>query len=169
MINKVDRVLSAIETVLCGVTCAGMLVVTVMIVIWRYILVSPLSWGEEAARYLMIWFVFWGCALAAKGENHLGVEAFVNMLPRSVKCVALKIMYLITAFIFAVLFMLSVQMFMQYMSTGQVSTILRIPMYIVFSCVPCGLLISTWHYIVHFVAHLHDTPEMLEKEEVDQV
>lgn len=167
MLEKIDRILSAIETVMCGITCAGMLIVTCMIVVWRYVLVSPLPWGEEAARYLMIWFVFWGCALAAKGENHLGVEAFINMLPKAGKCVAIKIMYAIAAFLFGVLFVLSCQMFLQYMSTGQVSTMLRIPMNIVYCCVPLDLLISTWHYIVHFVQHLHDKPE--QAEEVEKV
>ena len=128
---------------------------------------APLPWGEEAARYLMIWFVFWGCALAAKGENHLGVEAFVNMLPAGAKCICVKIMYAMTVIIFEVLFGLSCRMFIQYMGTGQVSTMLRIPMNIVYSCVPCGLLISTWHYIVHFIQHLHDKPES--EKEVEQV
>ncbi|MDD3165413.1 MAG: TRAP transporter small permease [Oscillospiraceae bacterium] len=159
MLDKIDRVLNVIETIVCAIICAGMLIVTCMIVVWRYVLVAPLPWGEEAARYLMIWFVFWGCAMAAKGENHLGVEAFVNTIPKAAKCIALKIMYALTVIIFAILFVLSCRMFTQYLSTGQESTMLRIPMNIVYSCVPCGLFISTWHYLVHFVQHIHDKPE----------
>lgn len=165
MLNKIDRVLDIAETIICGIICVAMLVVTCMIVIWRYILVSSLPWGEEAARYLMCWFVFWGCAMAAKHENHLGVEAFVTMLPRAAKCVAIKIMYAITVVIFAVLFVLSCKMFAHYQSMGQVSTIMRIPMCIVYSCVPCGLFISAWHYLVHFIQHLHDKPEPSEEVE----
>lgn len=48
---------------------------------------------------------------------------------------------------------------------GQVSTIMRIPMCIVYSCVPCGLFISAWHYLVHFIQHLHDKPEPSEEVE----
>ena len=98
-------------------------------------------------------------------ENHLGVEAFVTMLPRAAKCVAIKIMYAITVVIFAVLFVLSCKMFAHYQSMGQVSTIMRIPMCIVYSCVPCGLFISAWHYLVHFIQHLHDKPEPSEEVE----
>jgi TRAP-type C4-dicarboxylate transport system permease small subunit len=159
MLDKIDHVIHTIETVICGIICAAMLIVTCLIVIWRYILVAPLPWGEEAARYLMIWFVFWGCAMAAKGENHLGVEAFVNMLPASARCAAIKIMYLLAAAIFAALFGLSCRMYLQYLTTGQVSTVLRVPMNIIYSCVPCGLLLSIWHYVVHFLQHFHDRPE----------
>jgi len=159
MLKKINHFLNFCEIIICAVICAMMLIVTCMIVIWRYILVSPLPWGEEAARYLMIWFVFWGCAVAANGENHLGVEAFVNMLPSAAKCAAIKVMYALTVVIFAVLTGLSCKMFLQYGVTGQVSTMLRIPMNVVYSCVPLGLLLSTWHYIVHFIQHVHDQPE----------
>ncbi|BAL01263.1 putative transporter [Oscillibacter valericigenes Sjm18-20] len=166
MLDKIDRILNIFETIICGVVCIAMLVITCMIVIWRYILVSPLPWGEEAARYLMIWFVFWGCALAAKGENHLGVEAFVNMLPSKIKCTAIKIMYVLTAMIFTVLFILSCQMFSHYITAGQVSTILRIPMNVVYACVPFGLLLSVWHYVIHFIQHIHDRPAEKEAEKL---
>ncbi len=164
MLEKIDRALNIAESVICGIICAAMLIVTCMIVIWRYILVAPLPWGEEAARYLMIWFVFWGCTIAAKGENHLGVEAFISMLPKAAQCIGIKIKYAVTVVIFGALFVLSCKMFMQYGATGQVSTILRIPMNIVYSCVPIGLFLSTWHYIVHFFMHLHDQPEGKEGE-----
>ena len=162
MLNKIDKALTVLEIAVSGVICAAMLIVTCMIVIWRYILVQPLPWGEEAARYLMIWFVFIGCPLAAKGENHLGVEAFVNMLPKHAKSTCIKIMYLLSALMFLVLFALSCKMFMHYVGTDQVSTMLRIPMQGVYACVPIGLLVSGWHYFIHFIHHLHDQPEIEE-------
>ena len=61
--------------------------------------------------------------------------------------------------IFVILFVLSCKMFAHYQTMGQVSTIMRIPMNIVYSCVPFGLLIGAWHYLVHFIQHLHDKPE----------
>ena len=72
MLNKIDKALTVLEIAVSGVICAAMLIVTCMIVIWRYILVQPLPWGEEAARYLMIWFVFIGCPLAAKPSGRGG-------------------------------------------------------------------------------------------------
>ena len=53
MLNKIDRVLDIAETIICGIICVAMLVVTCMIVIWRYILVSPGRRGRTLSDVLV--------------------------------------------------------------------------------------------------------------------
>lgn len=59
----------------CGISTA--IVMTVMIfmqVVYRYVLADSLSWSEELARYMFIWSVAMGSALALKTRSHIGVE-----------------------------------------------------------------------------------------------
>ena len=60
------------------------MIMTIMIflqVIFRYLLKAPLSYSEELARYMFIWSVAMGAALALRRGKHIGVEAFVQWLP----------------------------------------------------------------------------------------
>lgn len=46
----------------------------VLQVFFRYVLSMPLTWSEEAARYLNVWTVLLGAALAVKRREHLRVD-----------------------------------------------------------------------------------------------
>lgn len=50
-------------------------------VFFRYILNSPLYWGEEAARLLLIWLSFIGAALAFQRKTHISMDVVVRCLP----------------------------------------------------------------------------------------
>jgi len=63
---------------------AAAVVMTIMIflqVVFRYMLKAPLSFSEELARYMFIWSVAMGSALALRKRKHIGVEVFVEWLP----------------------------------------------------------------------------------------
>lgn len=50
-------------------------------VIWRYGLVSPIFWADEAARYLFIWISFLGAAVALGEKIHYGFDYLVLKFP----------------------------------------------------------------------------------------
>lgn len=59
-------------------------IVTVMFaqVFFRYVLNNSLSWSEEIVRFLFIWLTFLGAALNIRDRWHIGVDFFVNLLPK---------------------------------------------------------------------------------------
>lgn len=62
------------------------LIATMVVVIWisvftRYVLADPISWGEQVAKYLMIWATFLGSSIGFRRGAHVAVDLFVNMLP----------------------------------------------------------------------------------------
>lgn len=72
--------------VLAGISLGGMVVAISVAVAVRLLftffgvqLSAP--WGEELARYLMVWSVFIGGAVAASRGRMIGVEALVNVMP----------------------------------------------------------------------------------------
>lgn len=79
---------SYILRALLWLTKASVVVISVVIVcatmaqvIFRYVLLSPLPWSEELARYCFVWIVFLGGAIGLSRGAHLGVDLLVNLLP----------------------------------------------------------------------------------------
>lgn len=58
-----------------------MIIATLAQVIFRYVIVAPLPWSEELARYCFVWIVFLGGAVGLSRGIHLGVDLLVNAMP----------------------------------------------------------------------------------------
>jgi len=65
-----------------GGLCVAMLTATVLLtvlqVVFRYLLDNPLSWSEELARWLFVWSIFLGCALLIGQHKHMRMEFLVS-------------------------------------------------------------------------------------------
>ncbi len=59
----------------------GMGVIAFAAVFYRFVLLSPLRWSEEAARYMMVWVTFLGAGYAMGRGKHIGVTLFIEKLP----------------------------------------------------------------------------------------
>lgn len=51
-------------------------------IFFRYVLQSPLTWTEEAARYSFIWIVLLGAAFAVRKKEHVKMDVLLNRFPR---------------------------------------------------------------------------------------
>jgi len=76
------RGLSILESGIVTISLLAMIVVVFLQVFFRYVVHYSLPWSEELARYLMTWVVFVGASMGAKEGVHIGVAAFVNIMPR---------------------------------------------------------------------------------------
>jgi TRAP-type C4-dicarboxylate transport system permease small subunit len=60
------------------VLMAVLVLVVVTSVVFRYVLVSPLTWSEEVGRYLMIWVGFLAASIAVQQGMHVGIDFLVQ-------------------------------------------------------------------------------------------
>ena len=51
-------------------------------VIMRYVFSSASSWSEELIRFIFIWCSFMAAAIGVREGIHIGINIFVNLLPR---------------------------------------------------------------------------------------
>jgi TRAP-type C4-dicarboxylate transport system permease small subunit len=58
-----------------------LVVVVVASVLFRYVLLSPLTWSEEVGRYTMIWLGFLAASIAVRQGLHVGVDFVVQWAP----------------------------------------------------------------------------------------
>jgi len=64
---------------------AGILLAVVLQVFFRYVAQLTVPWTEEVARYLGIWMVFMGAAVAVAHEAHIKITFFLERLPDGVR------------------------------------------------------------------------------------
>lgn len=75
--SPLTRLIEAIAVVL----LFALVALVTMQVFMRYVMQSPLTWSEELARMVFIWFVFVGAGLGFRDHLDLRVVFFTEMLP----------------------------------------------------------------------------------------
>jgi TRAP-type transport system small permease protein len=78
MLQRLSGVLRRCTEIAIMVLMAFLVVVVVASVLFRYILLSPLTWSEEVGRYVMIWLGFLAASIAVRQGLHVGVEFVVQ-------------------------------------------------------------------------------------------
>ncbi|MCM3716121.1 TRAP transporter small permease [Alkalihalobacillus oceani] len=126
-----------------------LLVMTVVIfaqIISRYLLGESLSWSEELARFIMVWGVFIGSAIATRYQSLIAVEILPQKLPeRFAKWVKLLVYAIIIIFCYY-LFSYGIDMVRQVIL--QKSPAMQISMAIPYSSVPIGTLLIFLNTVV---------------------
>jgi C4-dicarboxylate transporter DctQ subunit len=171
---SVAKALDRLETAIVAVTLTGMTVFVFIQVFFRFMsgmdhyLISHgvenafllgitgwiystsldvLTWTEELARYLMVWTVFIGAAIGAKLGAHVGVEAFINLLPPRFTRRCLLLGGVISASFSLFLVWYGLEVVQRITDTGQISPALEIPMFYIYAILPAGALLMAVHFL----------------------
>lgn len=137
-------------------------------VITRYVLQIPTVWIEETTRYLMIWMIFIGMAIAVPRKAHLGVELVEYFCPPSVVKIV-SILLDAIMLVFGVVFSgLTWKVVAFQLEMGQKSPAMQIPMFIVFIGMLAGGVLFTIHMAVKMYQDFRsNAPEVLGEEGED--
>ena len=88
-----------VETLVILIACIIVAIVTAEVTL-RYLFSHSMIFTEELSRYLMVWIVFLGSALAIRDGSHIRIQILVNRLgPRLQQIVKLAAYALIIAFL----------------------------------------------------------------------
>jgi C4-dicarboxylate transporter DctQ subunit len=91
-----SRLVEALVILIAGIIVA---IVTAEVTL-RYVFSHSMIFTEELSRYLMVWIVFLGSALAIRDGSHIRIQILVNRLgPRLQQIVKLAAYILIIAFL----------------------------------------------------------------------
>lgn len=84
---------------------AAMVVIISAQVWFRFVLNDPLSWSEEAGRYLFVWISFMGAAAGVRYQVHLGIDLMDKLLsPKAYKWVVILINLIIQVFLLMIIY-----------------------------------------------------------------
>jgi len=147
-------VIGLIETVFICVCLFGMLALILIATFARITGIASITWGEEAARYLMIWLAMISVSIGFKKDEHLGLSFFVERMSGKCKAIVLAIRaVVIMAFLLIVVFY-GTRVILTQMNFIQYSPSLRIPMYCMYASIPVGFLLSALRFSVTSVSEI---------------
>ena len=144
LIEKLNKVEEYVASSLLIVTS---LLVFVQVIL-RYFANYSISWSEEIALMMIVWFIFLGSSIAVREKAHVNMDVLSSVLPRKGKLV-LEFAAVLISVIFCVLVAKAgVNMVIGAHDIGSASTSLKIPLYVPYASVPVGLFLMTIRYLM---------------------
>ncbi|WP_269758344.1 TRAP transporter small permease [Thalassobacillus sp. C254] len=135
IVRGIDYINWVIKYVI-GITLGSMAVIIAYQVFSRYVLGTSLSWSEELLRYLMVWVVFLGAAVALREKSLIGIEMFVERFPETIHRI-LKVFSYIVCMVFFIFIMYKGINVLESVS-NQRSPAMRISMVWPYAAMPIG-------------------------------
>ncbi|NEU32398.1 TRAP transporter small permease [bacterium LRH843] len=83
--TKVGRLIEKVEAYGLSILLFSILVLIITQVYFRFFTESSIVWSEELSRFLLIWLVFLGAAVAMRQGSHIQIDNLFNIVPRPVK------------------------------------------------------------------------------------
>jgi TRAP-type C4-dicarboxylate transport system permease small subunit len=128
-----------LEAVFISLMMGYFVTVTILQIIFRFVLKIPASWTEETAKYAFIWMTFVGSSLGAKIQSHIRVDMLETTVTGVFK-IALNVFSQIGFLVFAVIMTkIGIDMCISLGSRPQLSPALKIPMQYIYVALPIGM------------------------------
>ena len=133
--------------------CLMTAIVLVMLyqIIRRYFFNSSLTWSEEFCRYCFIWFMFIGYSYSIHQKIDLRMNAVVAALPQKLQRLISLIVLLIGFALTTFLFVASFGTVQGVLETGETSTSLHLPMWVVYISMIIGYGLGIFRYLQRLV------------------
>jgi len=145
--NIIKKILNNIEEIIVVPLVGTMATVIILQVVFRYIVKGSLPWSEELARYLMVWVTFVGASIGVKKGAHVGIEAFIMILPKKANTF-MKYLGIIISIVFCIVVLsASIGILHRQIISHQVSPAMRIPMWWAYGAIPVGTFLMTIRFI----------------------
>lgn len=168
-LKKFSDTLNVIIRILTIAAFSLMVVVTFMQIIYRFVLLKPIPWSEELARYLFVWITFLGSGVAVKNKGHVGVELVIDRLPKKLRKISLIIAFIVCV-VFCIL-MVTNGVTMVQRTMNQRSAAMSMPMSYAYIAIPIGFILMAMNFLVHIFQLMRgeeeeqdDLEELLSKE-----
>lgn len=122
-----------------------MVIVVTAQIFCRYVIFYSLSWSEEFSRYLFAWLILIGASLSVEDHSQICID-IIEGTRGKVKKVVHFIQYTLSLVTVGALFVSGVKL----MKIGmrQLSPAMRIPMSIVYLCMPIGFVLLILEIVV---------------------
>ena len=144
-LNIVLTLCDRLAFVLVALLMGGMGIIAFAAVFFRFVLTDPLTWSEEAARYMMVWVTFLGAGYAMGKGRHIGVTLFVNKLPEGIRRKVTFAAEMITMVFLAAVTMQGINLMISLRS--QTSPAMDFPMILPYLAIPVGAVYMFLHLL----------------------
>lgn len=137
------------EEMLMAIFLCGVVVMMTIHVFFRYVMRAPLTWSEEATRYMFIWFVFMGVSYGIRNNTHIRVNILEVLCPKVIPVFGLIQDVVGAAFVFYLL-PAAWRSICMLAERNQTSAGLHLPMVFVYGALMLGLCLSVIRILQSF-------------------
>ena len=130
----------------------AMVIVVFVATLARYLDLFPMFWGEELARYIMVYLAYTGAGLAMKTGSHISVQFLVDRI----KSVKIRFVFDFLNLALLLFFTSSITIMMisiirKLIAMNQTSPALFIPIWIMYAAVPYGMILVSIRAVQGFI------------------
>lgn len=140
--RKFNRILDQAEEIFSIIVFSIMCLVVLWAVLCRRFFKIPFPYGEELARYLMVYAIFVGVSIGVRKNSHLGVEVLTSFLPKGAAHLVDIVAQLLSLALYIAFFYFSVLLTQNIYQNGQTSAAMHIPMWLAYLALPIGFGLS---------------------------
>ncbi len=152
-VQKAADILNNIVEQLCLVSMAGMTLIVLLGVLFRYVFRMPLSWTEELSRYLMIWAAALAMSIGIKENGHVGLTVLMETTKsKALKTILGTVIFLTTLSFLTIMIYYSIGMVIE--AKSQISQGLEISMVLPTLAIPVSMCIAFVQLIFRYILDL---------------
>lgn len=142
------------EEIIVIICMFGIVILTFIAVIARYVFLMPIAGADEIATYMFLWASLFGASAAFKYNKHGGVPLIVDMLPQKLRRITDLIVLALTAAFFAFITYYTWRFLGQSMRVGQTSPATGIPVWTVNAGIFAALAMCSVRCLIAIVRDL---------------
>lgn len=143
ILRIIDQGLIKFQKFVITLLLVGVLLLTVIQVVFRYVLLLPSPWSEELARLGLVWVIFLAASLGVRLKGHPYLELLVTRIPFKTKHAVYILVYLIIVVMGIVMVVYGAMYIGR--TAGDYTTSLRYPRNLFYYPVPIsGILITIY-------------------------
>ena len=139
--SRLNNIIKGMTDVVAGIAIFGVLVVVLLQVASR-LLGVPVSWTEEATRYLFVWMIFLGLAAGFRTVETARVVVFLALLPRVFQRLSVPIYVTTSVIFFALMGWTGYQLVKQQFIMNETAATLIVPMWMIGIIMPLSSVLA---------------------------
>ena len=159
MAKNVKRIFHGIQRVEAAILAGGILAIaalTIINVIARSVFGASLAAAEELCQFLIVLVTFAGLSYGAGRGRHIRMTALYDQLGDRTRKGAMLLIAGTTALLLFYLAWLALDYVLVVRRLGSVSPVLQVPLYLVYSAAPVGLLLAGAQYVLAFLKNVRE-------------
>jgi len=114
-------------------------------VVFRYVLLFPIFWTEEFARYCLVWSSLLAAGIALKRGQHIAVTFIAEKFPTRIRMTAALAGDILVAAMVTVIFWGGI--YLVILTRHQLSPAMRLPMSLPYLAIPTGAAVMLFHVL----------------------
>ena len=150
VLRKIDEIWANVEKGILSITTIAMSIMLIGNALSRYLLNKSWGFTEEIGQLAVIVMTFMGLGYAARKGTHIEMSGFFDLLPEKYQRYLKVIITFFTAIIMLICTYFGFKYVHHLFVIGEVTTILRLPVYTVMIVVPIGFFLAFARYVTNF-------------------